>query len=241
MQLDDYLDDVDIRDLRYGVIGPITKTVARELDGGPARLWRLGTAGGGRCLLSAWLGIDVEGLPVKPPSEAKADCDSLRANLKAWLLQLPAYRQEWLARQMFHSGNSGLEGRGDEEEAGIARAGGTQQSWETLLRHLSNNSTDLGWECVVVLSEMERVNVLAYCHLEETTQYDSDTRARLCDGGRRRGTGRRRRKQHGRTRLRLAAAGSRNDETGVGAGATPEARELAVPCAVPPLTDRPPL
>jgi hypothetical protein len=177
VSLSEYPDHWAVRDLLYGALGPISKSVAQELDGGPAKFFRLGTTGAGRCLLSAWLGTDVEGTSAKAVNEMKADCDSLRARLKAWLLQLPVKRRNWLSQQLLHCGNSGLEGRGDEEEAGLAQqaSGGLQQCWDTLLRHLDDNSADLGWECLVVLSEMERVNVLVYCHLEETKRYDGNT------------------------------------------------------------------
>ena len=57
----EYVQELDMRNLPYGRINRICRSVRDQLDVGPHKWYRRGAVGGGRCLLSAFLGARSAG------------------------------------------------------------------------------------------------------------------------------------------------------------------------------------
>ena len=170
-----FVDDMDVCDLRFGRVGPITRKMAEQLHAGEHKFWRLGAYGGGRCLLSAWQLVNWSGHENVPPLEIHLRfCDLLRAQLKSWLLQLSASETARMKKVIWHVGNSGVQSNPPRSHDPTtsdteAHAAAMETSWDMLLTHLGENETALGWEALAMLACWKRYNVLLYTQVLETT------------------------------------------------------------------------
>jgi hypothetical protein len=174
------IDDIYVQDLPPGVIGAITKSMSVELDAGPQRFRRCGTYGQGRCLLSAWIYArsPTAAQRNRPQVRHRDQCDKLRSELKDWLLDIQSTDKYATMKDIFYNvGNSGYDEQNAEENGTqVSLSELKQRCWDTLLRDLSSNSADLGWECLAALSEKESINILMYMQLYLTTTWSKDTR-----------------------------------------------------------------
>ena len=97
-----YPTDEELRDLSPNAVGPISRSMAGELDAGPAKFYRAGTCGKGRCCISAYLQavfIQPVGSTDSQPRDWKswrdftvtqqlARCDAFRTATRLHLLEL---------------------------------------------------------------------------------------------------------------------------------------------------------
>lgn len=154
----------------------VVRSMAVELDAGPRRFQRCGTLGEGRCLISAWLCArsPIVGRLDRSLRTQKAECDGLRLELRNWLLGLVGTNKyDTMKVLLFNVGNSGHAAQGGSM---VPLSVLKQQSWDTLMEHLSSSTTDLGWECLAVLSEKEHINVLVYTQLYLVKTWAADTK-----------------------------------------------------------------
>ena len=186
-----YCEDDALRDEERGVLGPISRSMAVDLDAGPGTWRRCGIIGSGRCCLGAFLQAERSG-SADSASDARGDCfyrgwsvqsqldacDNLRRELRAWMTGLRGPARRTLQSLVVNTGNSGVDRRHVESNSRrpATAAELSQQAWDTLLRHLSVNDEQLGWDCLVALSEFKHVNILLYAQVHNVEEFAADTK-----------------------------------------------------------------
>ena len=194
-----YCRDDQLKDLPRGRLGPISKSIAAELDAGPGRWSRRGTCGAGRCCLSACLQAlftgtergsgSVDGFvpwAERTLQQQFAACDDLRASVKQWMAGLQGVARRRVEEIVFNVGNSGVDGRGgvsvqlpanaSQSDLQRHRQARREQAWSTLMAHLSANDEELGWEFIAALSEFKEINFLVFTHLHHREEFAADTK-----------------------------------------------------------------